>query len=599
MKLGKSGPWLRLVAAVASGAGSALVLPPYDGGGLVWVALLPALLALWSLEGRRGWKGFGLGWLMGFSSFLISLHWLTEVSSAGWVALSTYLALFPALWGAWVAKVVHPWIDRAPKDESRIAMKMRQKEVVRAGHWQASWKSLRIALSAAAVWCVLEWLRGWLFTGFGWNTLGVGFHRTPVMAQSADLLGICGLAFVPVFLQAVIVQTGRRLVAEARAGKLRPHIDFGVAAVLVALSFCYGVWRLSREGKGDSIRLQALLVQLDIPQEAARRLWTSEEIHFGYEDETLAGLKQVEAANEAKIRAAQEGELVELARPDWILWPEVSLDGRILRDNEGAWATWQENLDTWSVVNPDGEFTLVLGLLEEEGVRLGDQLVRKEDGRVWNSLVMLQPGGAMQTFRKHHLVVFGEYIPWVEELPFLRKIYEQQSGAQYAGAISKGVSLEPLSAQVNGEEFGVIPSVCFEDTVPRLLRKFVRGGPQVIVNVTNDGWFKDSPAAAQHFANARFRAIELRRPMVRCANTGVSAAIDTRGSTVNPTTGTVQELRDEQGSHLTRGSLLVEVEIPKHPSFSLYAVVGDSGVLALGLLGLVVGGWVNRSEVLA
>ncbi len=590
MRLGKSAPWLRSVAAVASGAGTALLFPPYNMGGLVWVVMLPLLGALWSMEGRRGWKGFGLGWLAGFIGFLISLHWITVVSPVGWVVLSVYLAVFPGLWGAFAAKWANPWAKRAVGNEGRVTVKVREKQDAKPSHWRQSLASLRTAFAVAAVWCGVEWLRGWLFTGFGWNTLGVAFHETPVMAQSADLLGICGLSFIPIFLQAVMVQTGRRLIGESKAGKMRPHVDFGVAAMLVALAFCYGVWRLSSEGKGESVTLQALLVQLNIPQEAARRLWSPEEIHFGYEEETLKGLEAVEAANERRLKEAPDGEVVALERPDWIVWPESSLVGRIIRDDEGNWATWDQNLQTFSVVNGSDEFTMVLGLLEEEGERLGEQLVLKEDGQVWNDLVILEPGAKLKAFRKHHLVIFGEYIPLVEQLPFLRKIYEQQSGARYVGALARGDVLEPVPTEIDGEEVGVIPTVCFEDTVPRLLKKFVRGGPQVIVNVTNDGWFKDSPAAAQHFANSKFRAIELRRPMLRCGNTGVSAAVDTRGSTAHPETGERQELRDEDGNHLTCGSLLVEVEIPKKPSLSLYAVIGDWGVIGLALLG-VLSGW--------
>jgi apolipoprotein N-acyltransferase len=108
----------------------------------------------------------------------------------------------------------------------------------------------------------------------------------------------------------------------------------------------------------------------------------------------------------------------------------------------------------------------------------------------------------------------------------------------------------------------------------------------VIINVTNDGWFNESPAAAQHFANARFRTIELRRPMLRCANSGVSAAVDSTGSTANPRTGVPQVLVNAQGSHFTRGSLLTELKIPLHPSFSLYERIGDLGILSMAALGL-------------
>ncbi len=171
-------------------------------------------------------------------------------------------------------------------------------------------------------------------------------------------------------------------------------------------------------------------------------------------------------------------------------------------------------------------------------------------------------------------------------MPWLKKIYEQQAGAEYNGAFTMGDSLDPLPMWIGEKEITAIPTVCFEDSVPRLTRKFVRPGPQVIVNVTNDGWFKESAAADQHFQYARFRAIELRRPMLRSANTGVSAAINTTGSTVHPDTGKPQILTDGNGSHFTRGSLLTELKVPVDPGFSLYAIIGDYGLIAIALLGL-------------
>ncbi|BCX49787.1 apolipoprotein N-acyltransferase [Haloferula helveola] len=584
---------LRPAAALASGVTMAVLVPPFDLGGLVWVAFLPLLAAVWSAGGKRpGWRGFGLGYLAGLGAFVIAFEWLRVVSPVGWIAVAAFLSLYPALWGMFAAKFANPWRE-APvsgDDESRIAKKVREKSAKKDNHWRQSLRSLRIAFCVAAVWCLTEWLRSWVFTGFGWNSLGVAFHRTPVMAQSADLLGICGLSFLPVFLQAVLVQTGLRLWQEAKGGKLRPHIDFGVAATLIALAFCYGVWRLHTVGKQEGVRLKVLLVQLNIPQEAARRLWSPTDIHLGYEEETLKALRAIEEQDaEAFEKAAAEGGDVVLNTPDWVMWPESSLVGRILRLEDGSWGTWDENLQTMSRVFGEGDFTLVMGLNEIEGEMLGDAMVEKENARVWNSLVLLNPQNDLQTFRKHHLVIFGEYIPLVEELPFLKTLYEQQSGAQYGGAFSKGESFDPLIAEVEGETVGLIPTVCFEDTVPRLMRRFVRSGPQLILNVTNDGWFKDSPAAAQHYANAKFRAIELRRPMVRCANTGVSAAVNSVGSSAHPVTGEPQELRDEDGSHLTRGWLLADVRIPTRPALSLYAVIGDAGVVVLGLLGLVVG----------
>ena len=211
-----------------------------------------------------------------------------------------------------------------------------------------------------------------------------------------------------------------------------------------------------------------------------------------------------------------------------------------------------------------------------------------ENGRAYNSIAVMSPDNKLQTFRKRHLVIFGETIPFVDSIPLLRKIYEQQSGMAFGGSFTPGDSLEPLPIKAGGTTIGAIPTVCFEDSVGRLTRKFVREGPQVIVNVTNDGWFKRSPAAAQHFANARFRAIELRRPMLRCANTGVSGAINSAGVTTHL-------LTDGNGSHFTRGSLLAELRIPLRPGRSPYARIGDWGILAVAAAGIVLALTARRS----
>jgi len=583
---------LRWLGAIASGLSTAAIFPPFGVSELVWVSMLPLLGVLWSLGGRRcGWAGLGYGWLAGVAFFLPNLAWVRVVSPVGWGVLAGFLALYPALWGAFVARLAHPWGVAGPRAEAGIEGRIRDKLEARGeSHWRQSARALRIAFAVAAAWCGVEWLRGWVFTGFGWNTLGVAFHETPVMAQAADLLGVCGLSFAPVFLQAVLWQTGRRMIREARGRGMKPHVDFGVAVLLLALLFLYGVWRLQGVGRGESIRLRVLLVQLNIPQEAARMLWSTEEIHTGYQEETLEALAELEREDVERFRdAMDEGREVTLRRPDWIMWPESALSWPVRTTEDGAWAMPLENLAVLERVQEERPVTLVFGLNELESVRFEGSLVPEEDARFWNSLVVLPPDGELRTFRKHHLVIFGEYIPLVEQLPFLRKIYEQQSGAAYGGAFSVGESLDPLPVEIGGKAVGLLPTVCFEDTVPRLVRRFVRGGPQLIVNVTNDGWFKDSPAAAQHFANARFRAIELRRPMLRCANTGVSAAVNAAGSSAHPETGEAQELRDADGSHLTRGWLLAEVDIPTEPPLTLYAVIGDWGVIVLGGLGCLAG----------
>ncbi|MES2659733.1 MAG: apolipoprotein N-acyltransferase [Verrucomicrobiota bacterium] len=540
----KGSGWMRIAAAVASGLLVAGAFPPLDFTWLVWFGMLPLLWALWSVEGERaGWKGFGIGYLAGLVACLIQFNWVASVSWLGAILLPAYLATYWGLFGIFAAKIGNPWKSGKPAHV------------------------LTAAFCHGAVWAGCELLRGWVITGISWNVLGTALHDAPRLAQAADLFGVVGLSMVLVFFQAVVVQ----------AVKLRKCYPLGIAGVVVGLMAIYGHIRIRMENAAESVRLKTLLVQLNIPQEAARMLWTDLETHQGYEDETLKALDAMKSP---------DGTLSP-QWPDWVMWPECALTGRILRADDGAWGSWQINVDTIAQVRSAGPFSLIYGINELEAEKNGDQLVMKEDGRAYNSVAVQSPADELQTYRKRHLVIFGETIPFVDSVPFLRKIYEQQSGAKYQGAFTAGDSLEPLPIPAGDTMIGAIPTVCFEDSVPRLTRKFVRPGPQVIVNVTNDGWFKQSAAAEQHFQYARFRAIELRRPMLRCANTGVSAAISTTGSTAHPDSGKSQILTDATGSHFTRGSLLTELKVPLHPGFSLYALIGDWGLIFIALTGLL------------
>jgi apolipoprotein N-acyltransferase len=530
--------WRQVAAAVVSGMLMAGVFPPLDITWLVWVGMMPLLAALWTLKGKRvGWKGFGIGYLAGLAACLCQFHWVASVSWLGALILPMYLAVYWGLFGLFAAKIGNPWKQGNPP------------------------RVLLVAFCHGAVWAGCELLRGWVITGISWNVLGTAFHDIPLIAQAADIFGVVGLSLAVVFVQAIAIQTL----------KTRKFLPLTVASLVIAAMMIYGGIRLKLESISESLRLRALLVQINIPQEADRVLWTDLETHQAYEEETLAALGALKSADGK--RSAQW--------PDWVLWPECALTGRILRCKDGTWATWQINQDTLSRVCAAGPFSLIYGVNELDAEKDGEQFFMKENGNAYNSMAVMSPSDQFQTYRKSHLVIFGETIPFLDSIPFLRKIYEQQSGTKYNGSFTAGSSREPLPIPGGGAMIGAIPTICFEDSVPRLTRQFVRPGPQIIVNVTNDGWFKQSAAARQHFNYARFRAIELRRPMLRCANTGVSAAISTTGSTAHPDTGKSQILTDSQGSHFTRGALLVDLNVPLRPSFSLYAIMGDWGVIIL------------------
>ncbi|MFD0896122.1 apolipoprotein N-acyltransferase [Luteolibacter ambystomatis] len=537
-----TGILLRLAACVASAILLSLAFPPHDIGVLAWVALMPMLAALWSLTGRRAaWKGFGYGWIAGLCFFGLNVGWLGTVAPIAPYALGGYLALYFACFGAFTSKWGNPW---------RFG----------PGNWKTD---LLFAFANAAFWAGLEWLRSWVITGFGWNSLGVSLHKMLPLAQAADLLGVLGLSLVMLFVQILVLLAVRRFVRRDRKTALA---GLGSALATMVLLGGYGAWRMTTLEKLESFPMKALLVQANLPQEGPNVLVGAEETNMIYENLTSDALEPLKGTDRF---------------PDWVIWPESSLAGRLLNTDDGRWGMWQPNIDTIHQVRQYGDFTLLFGITELQAIEQGDQLVEKPKGKAWNSMAVMGPHDDLQTFRKHHLVIFGETIPFVDTIPWLKDIYEQQSGMSYGGSFSAGEVLDPVLTPVRGQTVGVVPSICFEDTVPRLERKFVRPGPQVIVNVTNDGWFKESEAADQHFANAMFRAIELRRPMLRCANTGVSGVISMTGRT--------QRLTDANGSHFTAGSLLAEVVVPKDPPTTLYAALGDWPVILLGLAGWGIG----------
>ena len=582
-----------VIAALASGV---LLASCFPGMGsvseLVWVWMLPLLPAIW--RGDRKRYGFGIAYLAGLAFWLLNLKWLWTVSGLGALAMAGFLALYFGVWGMIAVGLGNPWRKQRGKPggsngqpASNIQRKVEQKlqqqknSGLLHGALGDSLRSLKFAFINAAAWVSLEWLRGWIFTGFSWNGLGVAFHETPVLAQSADLVGVTGLAFLPVFFSAVIVQTARRIKAEAATGKLKPRLDFSIAALLLALQFFYGVWRAKEVTSWDTERIRLLVVQGNIPQDIKWDPVSFEDIMQVYANTTREAIERLAKENIERLKANVNGEPVQLKQPDLVIWPESAIPNPLyFAENFDGHILFHE---TRHLINEEirrlGQFTLISGVNEFEADFDGSRAVWKEGGQQYNSIAAVAPEEPLEqnitTWRKLHLVIFGEYIPFIDQLPFLGELFKFSAGADFAGNFDAGTSISPMEIGKGEDSLQLIPTICFEDTVGRLTRKFVRKERQLIINVTNDGWFKHSEAARQHLANARFRAIELRRPMVRSANTGVSAIISTTGSLIDPATGKRQVIEDEQGSHFIAGSLYGHAYTPKHGPFTLYAMAGD------------------------
>jgi apolipoprotein N-acyltransferase len=173
----------------------------------------------------------------------------------------------------------------------------------------------------------------------------------------------------------------------------------------------------------------------------------------------------------------------------------------------------------------------------------------------------------VQVYRKVHLVPFGEYVPGRNSVPLLARIV----GDQVPGDFTAGSDYTVFT--LTNSDVQVAPLVCFEDTIGDLVRQFVlpaetHPGANLLVDITNDGWFLDSAGSHQHLVNAIFRCVETRRPMVRAANTGVTCFINQFGRIT-------QALKDDKGSTFTEGVLTGEIKVPTEHELTFYVRHGE------------------------
>ena len=191
-----------------------------------------------------------------------------------------------------------------------------------------------------------------------------------------------------------------------------------------------------------------------------------------------------------------------------------------------------------------------------------------DKGDVYNAALLVSDGGErVQLYRKVHLVPFGEFVPGRHTVPLLAQIV----GDQVPGDFKAGK--EHTVFTLTNNDVHVAPLICFEDTIGELVRQFVlpnETSPEanLLVDVTNDGWFQHSAGSHQHLANAIFRCVETRRPMIRAANTGVTCFINQFGRVT-------QELRDDKGSTFTEGILTGEIKVPTEQELTFYARHGE------------------------
>jgi apolipoprotein N-acyltransferase len=241
----------------------------------------------------------------------------------------------------------------------------------------------------------------------------------------------------------------------------------------------------------------------------------------------------------------QETRLLLQTAPDLVIWPEAATPGPLLNDQK--------------------VFSQVHRLLQEGHCDLltGSLYYQETPPRDYNAAILLSPSDqAPQIYAKTHLVPFGEYIPCRKTFPLFAWIV----GQRILGDFDAGPG--PKVLKLSTHPISLAPLICFEDTLGDLVRGFAGKGAQLLVTLTNDGWFGHTIASQQHAMNALLRAAETKLPLLRVANTGVTCLIDRYGRPI-------QVLRDAQGSTFEKGVLLSRISVPRHPIPTFYTKHGD------------------------
>ncbi|KQB15193.1 apolipoprotein N-acyltransferase [Rhodobacter capsulatus] len=439
---------------------------------LVWglAALLGAGVAL-------GQAPFGLWWVALVAlSLLIAMGQATSPFRVGLAAGTGYaaLAMFWIVEPFFVEPEIYGWM--APFALVFMALGM--------GLFWALGMSLGARLGGASVSRAAgvavglfgaDLLRSYLFTGLPWVLFGHIWIDTP-LSQGAALVGAMGLSALTLCLAVLpwlMPRANWRLPAA------------GVSAAVIAGLWGAGSWQLAQPVPPRATPVTLRIVQPNAPQDLKWRPEYAEEFFFRHLDLT--------AQPPAPGKAA----------PDLVLWPETAVPFLLDRAGDGL--------------------TMIAEAARGAPVAVGIQ--REEGLRYFNSLAMIEAGGKIgPVYDKVHLVPFGEYIPFGDELArFGISAFAAREGNGYsAGTERKLLDLGRLGL--------VQPLICYEAVFPQDMHAGRR--PDWLLQITNDAWFGEMSGPVQHLVQARFRAIEFGLPLARSANTGISALIDARGRVI-------------------------------------------------------------------
>jgi apolipoprotein N-acyltransferase len=540
--------WRRILIAFLAGASSAMALPPTD----VWpVPFVTFPILVWLIDGAKGRFGGALaaavvGWWFGFGYLLASLYWighafLVDAKTFGWLlpfavtALPAAMALYTAL-GLALARLI--WTRGAAR-----------------------------VLALAAALTLSEWLRGHMFSGFPWNAYGYMLISPLWLAQGAALIGLWGITFL-----AVAAYASPAVLADDRADTKRRWLAPALGVIAIAELAAYGAVRLATVPTSYVEGVQLRIMQPNLQQD--------EKFNYSLKQQVMS---RYLALSQRPSTTHPEG----LGGVTHLIWPESAFPFFLTREPDA--------LAQITALLPPGT-VLITG-----AVRAPETQPNAVVTRAYNSIYVIDhDGSVLSIYDKVHLVPFGEYLPFQG---LLERLGLEQLTKVRGGFIAG--ERRPNQRVPRAPEF--LPLVCYEiifpsDAVPRREQPgwlyehfgryvdwpFVAGNgqrPGWLLNLTNDGWFGASAGPYQHFQQAQVRAIEEGLPLVRAANTRISAVVDPLGRVI---------------ASLPLGTDgVLDARLPKPVAPTVYARTGDSIagiVIGMALVWVFVARWRRRQS---
>jgi apolipoprotein N-acyltransferase len=461
-------------AWLASASSAVLLFLAFLPGAFAWAGFTWAVpLALWAMTGpdpvlwRRATAAASL------LTWVALLAWLRHVHPPlgwlGWTLLSAYCAAYLWVW-CLALRPILTWSSGRPLVDRLLAI-----------------------LGAAALWVLLEALRGWALTGFGWLPLAASQAGNPVMLALCEVAGPLGLSGALVLANLALARWIRRQFAEARPtaggkasllGGFTPELYLGLAPVVAAfwLHLSHLADAAAEEAAGRGSTLRVAVVQTDVDP---YRKWDPS------------------SANRLTAELFALSTSLDLGGTDLILWPEAAAPYPLSDPSYGGFL---------AAVARASNATLVIGAID-----------RRERGYA-NSIAAIGPEGQLgAAYDKRRLVPFGEYVPLAGFLP-LRKLVPIPEDC-VPGEAARLLAVPDAA----GRPVLLGPLVCYEDIFPSLARDHALASAQGLVVLTNDAWYGRELGAWQHAAHSVLLAASTRLPVVRCGNAGWSGWIEPSG----------------------------------------------------------------------